>query len=104
MATPVLALRAVTGPIPRPLADAALELEEFARAGYVLERPVEADGLRLKPPVSRAPNMPQTSKTAVRNVRTFYSEAARKLRREARARALRRQKSFPPARPVTPEV
>ena len=59
MATPVLALRA-DWPNPAALADAALELEEFARAGYVLERPVEADGLRLKPPVSRAPNMPQT--------------------------------------------
>ena len=29
------------------LLDAMLELEELARAGYVLERPVEADGLRL---------------------------------------------------------
>ena len=28
----------------------------------MLERPVEADGLRLRPPVSRAPLMPQTSR------------------------------------------
>jgi hypothetical protein len=29
------------------LLDAAVELEELAQAGYVLEQPVEADGLRL---------------------------------------------------------
>jgi hypothetical protein len=29
------------------LLDAAAELEELAQAGYVLERPVEADGLLL---------------------------------------------------------
>ncbi len=29
------------------LLDAALELEELAAAGYTLDRPVEADGMRL---------------------------------------------------------
>jgi hypothetical protein len=39
------------------LHDAVAEIEELALAGYVLERPVEADGLRL----SRGPIVAQTS-------------------------------------------
>ena len=43
----------MTGSYPRPLADAvtldaALD-EQLAQAGFVLDRPVEADGLRLRP-------------------------------------------------------
>ena len=45
------------------LLDAALELEELAAAGYVLDRPVEADGIRL----SRAGTNPRSAPGSARD-------------------------------------
>ena len=45
--------------------DAALEIEELAQAGYVLERPVEADELRLSRVASNPRSAPGSARDAL---------------------------------------